>query len=358
MPQRPSEPADPSRVFADLWHGGRMGNTGARRIVAFVAFALAVACGTQPAEQAPAPVEATAATEVAGALRLYTTVTQNTVDAVVQAFAEQYPEVDVEVFRAPTGELTARVAAEQREGGVQAELLWLTDPLSMEQYESQDLFSAPPDDAVAAVDPRFASDGYVGTRLLNMVVVHGVDVAPPQSWADLAAVDADAPVALPDPGFAGSALGALGYFAMDDAFGLGFYEQLKASGAVQVNAPDEVTTGVAEGRFSAGMTLDNSARTAAQKGSPVAFVAPEPGAIAISSPIGVVANAANEAAGRAFVSFVVGEPAQEAIASTGWEPIRDDVAWPHAVPQVFPDWEAIAEGRDELLEEYRVIFGG
>jgi iron(III) transport system substrate-binding protein len=188
--------------------------------------------------------------------------------------------------------------------------------------------------------------------------VHHRDVEPPQRWTDLATLDADAPVAVPDPGFAGSALGALGYFAQDDEIGMAFYAALKDGGAVQVQAPDEVTTGVAEGRFSAGMTLDSSARTAAEKGSPVDLVAPEPGAIAIFSPIGVVAATQNPGAAAALVTFAVTPPAQEAIASTGWEPIRDDVDWPHDLPQVFPDWEAIAERSDELLEEYRAIFGG
>ena len=59
-------------------------------------------------------------------LRIYTSVTQGTVDAVVAGFEEGNPGIEVEVFRAPTGELTARIAAEMREGGLQADLLWLT----------------------------------------------------------------------------------------------------------------------------------------------------------------------------------------------------------------------------------------
>ena len=311
------------------------------------------ACATPTADQQSA---ATQPPDDA-VLRLYTTVTQDTVDAVVAAFNDAHPNVDVEVFRAPTGELSARVAAEQREGKVRADVLWLTDPLSMEQYESADMLAAPPEAAVAAVDERFTSDAYVGTRILNMVVVHHEDVAPPERWEDLARLDADAPVALPDPGFAGSALGALGYFALDGG-GLEFYEQLAAAGALQVQAPDEVTTGVAEGRFSAGMTLDNSARTAIEKGSPVRLVAPAPGAVAIISPIAVVKDADNAGAAGDFVSFVVTQPAQESIAATGWQPVLDSVEWEHDLAQVFPNWEIIAARQDELLEGYRAIFGG
>nr|MDQ3343603.1 extracellular solute-binding protein [Actinomycetota bacterium] len=147
-------------------------------------------------------------------LRLYTTVTQETVDAVVAAFAEAEPDTQVEVFRAPTGELNARIAAEQREGGVQADVLWLTDPLSMQQYDAEGLLAAYAPAEIDAVPAEYRTDTFVGTRLLNLVIVHeaGLDPAP-QTWQDLADPAYRDAVALPDPSFAGSAFGALGYFA-------------------------------------------------------------------------------------------------------------------------------------------------
>ena len=45
-------------------------------------------------------------------LRIYTSVTQETVDAVVAGFESANPGLAVEVFRAPTGELAGRIAAE------------------------------------------------------------------------------------------------------------------------------------------------------------------------------------------------------------------------------------------------------
>lgn len=332
-----------------------------RRLLSSVAaLTLLVACGSQPAQQGPAASATPGAAGDGGAtVRLYTSVTQDTVDAVVAAYNDEHPEVDVEVFRAPTGELTARIAAEQREGGLRADVLWLTDPVSMEEYERQGVLAKVPEDAAAAVPDRLRSETYVGTRILNMVIVHGRALhQPPSAWRDLADARYRGAVALPDPSFAGSALGALGYFALSGDAELGFYRDLAANKAVQVQSPDEVTNGVAEGQFDVGMTLDNSVRGAAEKGSPVTLAAPKPGAIAIYSPVAVVAgsSSADEAAG--FVSFTVTDPAQEAIARTGWEPVLDTVAWPHDLAQVYPDWEKIADQRDELLKQYTNIFGG
>ncbi len=297
--------------------------------------------------------------DAGGTLRLYTSVTQDTVDAVVDAYREDDPSVEVEVFRAPTGELTARLAAEQREGEILADVLWLTDPLSMQTYAADGMLRDWTPEQATVVPEAFQGEEFWGTRILNLVIVaaEGLDPAP-TSWQDLADPDLDEPVALPDPGFAGSAFGALAYFAAEPEFGFDYYRALDDAGAVQVQAPGEVVTGVAEGRFSAGITLDKSARTAVEKGSPVELVFPEPGAIALYSPIAVTAATDEPDAAEGFANFTLTRPAQQRIAETGWEPIRDDVDWPHDGPTVTTDWEAAFDRRDDLLERYRSILGG
>ncbi len=195
--------------------------------------------------------------------------------------------------------------------------------------------------------------------MLNVVIVHQADLdSPPASWSDLTQADYRGGVVLPDPGFAGSAFGVLAYFALSDDFGFDYYQALADNGASQVRSPGEVVTGVAEGRFVAGLTLDFSARNAVEKGSPVALVWPAPGAIAMYSPIAVFASSANPTMARSFVDFVLGREAQEAIAATGWEPIRDDVDWSHSGPVVTVDWTAAFGRHQELLNGYRAIFGG
>jgi len=312
-----------------------------------------------PASATPAALD-TATPPLSGALTLYTSVTQNTVDAIVAGFAEVAPEVGVEVFRAPTGELAARIAAEIREGGLQADVLWLTDPLSMAEYEDLGLLLAWEPAGAASLDPAYRGTSSWGTRLLNVVMVRGADVSPaPAAWKELTDGAYRDAVALPDPAFAGSAFGALGYFALAPGYGLDFYRALEANGATQLRAPDEVTTGVAEGRFAAGMTLDNSVRTAVAKGSPIELVWPTDGAVAIDSPIAVVEQANAQDAAQAFVEHVLSDAGQAAIGSTGWQPVRPGVGGPEPEgPQVTPDWDAAIARRDELLAEYREIFGG
>ena len=294
--------------------------------------------------------------EAEGTVRLYTSVTQGTVDAVVDGFEAANPGVSVEVFRAPTGELTARIAAELREGELQADLLWMTDPLSIQQYAADGLLREWAPSNIDVVPTEYVTDSFFGTRILNMVIIAGSDVAdPPTDWDDLPGLDGG--VAIPDPGFAGSAFGALAYFTLTPDYGIDFYQKLADAGAVQVKSPGAVVTEVAEGVYGAGMTLDFSARKAVDDGSPVELVWPTSGAIAIYSPIAVV-DSTEALAAEAFVEYVLGEPGQTFIAETGWQPIRDDVPWEFGGLQVSVDWEEGFDRQEELLGQYRAIFEG
>jgi len=105
------------------------------------------AVAQEPTASATAPLD--------GEVTLYTSVTQDTVDAVLGALAEQHPGLRVEVFRAPTGELDARIASELRSGGIGADVLWVTDPLSLQRYDAAGMLAPLDAEALAAVPPEY-----------------------------------------------------------------------------------------------------------------------------------------------------------------------------------------------------------
>jgi iron(III) transport system substrate-binding protein len=311
------------------------------------------------APSGPAVGTTTGTAAATQSISLYTSVTQDTIDAVMAAFATARPDVHVDVFRAPTGELDARIAAEQRATGIKADVLWATDPLSTAGYEAQGLLAEwTPANAAAipAVDHTRTS---WGTRLLNLVIVAGSSVSPqPTSWSDLTKGDYSGGVALPDPSFAGSAFAALGYFASTPSFGMDYYRALEGNGAVQVSAIGDVITGVAQGQYKVGISLDKSVRDAVAKGSPVTLVWPAPGAISLYSPVAIFSGTAREEAAEAFADFLLSTHGQAAIASTGWQPIRSDVPWAQPGPTVTLDWTTLYGTQQDLLAQYRQIFGG
>jgi iron(III) transport system substrate-binding protein len=329
-------------------------------VLAIAVLALGSAAGPVLAQEVSPATSGAAPVAPEGTITLYTSATQDTVDAVLAALAQVHPGLRVEVFRAPTGELDARIASELRSGGIGADVLWVSDPLSLQRYDDDGLLALLASEGLDAVPSEYRTDTAVGTRLLNLVIVAGADVDPqPTAWAELADPAYAGAVAIPDPGFAGSGFALLGHVATDPDLGFDFYQRLKDNGAVQVASPADIVTGVAEGRYLAGVSIDKLVRDTAAQGAPITLVWPEPGAIAVYSPAALLAASDTPDLGLAFIEFLVSPEGQAAIASTGWQPVRPDVAWDGvAGPVVAPDWTALFGTQEELLEDYRAIFGG
>ena len=296
----------------------------------------------------------------AEAITLYTCVSDETIQPVIEQFESEHSDTDVKLFRAPTGDLNARIAGDVRAGGLKADVVWGCDPLTMQGYVDQGLVGGwVPEDA-GDIPARFRTDDYVGVAVLYMVAVHNTDEPAPSSWSDLAGPQYTS-VALPDPTLAASALGALGYF--DDApdYGLEFYSTLQQGGAKQVSTPDDVIAGVAQGVYQAGMTIANSAYVAKDAGSPIGVVWPEPGAIAIYGPIALAKDPVNVSLAKEFISYTASRPGQEVIAEAGSYPTLPGVEGPEIPPDapvVYPDWAQITAKKDALLRGYQQIFGG
>ena len=166
----------------------------------------------------------------------------------------------------------------------------------------------------------------------------------------------------PTPAVAASALGALGYFANDPDYGTGFYAALRKSGAEQVDTPDDVVTGVAEGTYDAGITIANSAYAAKENGSPIEVTWPEPGAVAIYGPV-ALAKDTRERGGCQELHLLRRQQGRPGAASrkSGSYPTLTGVAGPtkpEGAPVVFPDWAELSADKDALLAKYQKIFGG
>jgi iron(III) transport system substrate-binding protein len=294
---------------------------------------------------------------------LYTSVTQNTVTAVLDGFAKVDPDVKVSVFRATTGQLNARIAADEHSGGLRADVIWGTDPLSMESYAQEHLFRPWPLTGLSGVPGADKTTYFWGTRELYLVIVAHKGLTPmPRTWADLTSPVYRGKVALPDPAAAGSAFAALGYFDTAPGYGLGFYRALKANGAVQVATIPEVVTDVAEGRYQLGITLDSEVRSAIAEGSPVVMDWPADGAISLYSPIAetVAATGPANTATQALMRYVLSPAGQAVIGKTGWQPVLPGIAGPPRPPgatEVYPGWPALFGHQQQILQQYQAIFG-
>jgi iron(III) transport system substrate-binding protein len=292
-------------------------------------------------------------------MTLYTCLSDTSIQPVITAFERSEAGSTVALFRAPTGQLNARIAADTRSGGLKADVVWGCDPLTVQSLVDQQLVGGWIPAGASAIPPAYRTADYVGAHLLYMVAVHRTGVPAPRAWSDLAGPGYRR-VAVPDPTVAASALGALGYFAANKDYGVAFYAKLRSRGAVQVSTPDDVTTGVAQGIYDAGLTTSNSAYAAKKDGSPVAVVWPEPGAVAIYGPIALARHTAHAGVAKDFIGFVIGDAGQRVLGASGTYPTRPGVAGPTVppgAPVVHPDWASIASTKAAIRAQYAQAFG-
>lgn len=296
-----------------------------------------------------------------GSLTLYTCASANVEQAVVAAFEKAHHGTKVNVFRAPTGQLNARVAADLRSGGLRADVIWACDPLTMHGYDKQGLLTAWQPPNATDIPSAYRTAHFTGIDLLYMVVVVHKGTPAPPDWAALTGAAYRSAVVLPSPSFAASALGTLGYFAAEPGYGVGYYQRLKANGAVQVNAPADALTGVEQGRYRAGVTLANAAYADRKKGSPIEVVWPKPGGVAIYAPIAVTTKGAHTSAAGQFASFAASRAGQQIMAGKGTYVTLPGISGPPipaGSPVAAPDWPALFGTYTGVLSRYTAIFGG
>jgi len=293
-------------------------------------------------------------------MTLYTCASANVEEAVVKGFQAANAGATVNVFRAPTGQLNARVASDVRSGGIQADVIWACDPLTMYGYDGQQLLRAWTPPNAAEIPSAYRTPNFVGIDLLYVVPVVHKGTPVPVSWADLTKPAYTGKVALPSPSFAASALGTLGYFATAPGYGMGFYRDLKKNKAVQVNAPSDALTGAEQGSYPVGVTLANAAYADQRKGSPIEVVWPKPGGIAIYAPIGLTTKKNASPLAEEFAAYAASRAGQQVmadqgtyvtIAGLGGPPI------PAGSPTVSPDWTVLATQYKSVLADYVAIFG-
>jgi iron(III) transport system substrate-binding protein len=267
----------------------------------------------------------------------------------------------VNVFRAATGQLNARIAADRRTGEVKADVIWACDPLTMHGYDKQNLLRdwSPPN--ADQIPSKYRTAHFTGIDLLYMVAAVHRGTTAPTAWSDLAGAEFRNKVALPSPTFAASALGLLGYFSATDGYGIDFYRKLKTNGARQLNAPADTLTGVEQGTYAVGVTLANAAYADRKKGSPIEVVWPRPGAVAIYAPIGLTAKKHTNVLAEKFADFAASKDGQRIMAGLNtYVPIPGlgGPPVPAGAPTVSPDWPALFGTSQSVLSDYAEIFGG
>ncbi|HTN54981.1 MAG TPA: ABC transporter substrate-binding protein [Microbacterium sp.] len=299
-------------------------------------------------------------------ITVYTSEPQEKADALVAAFNKIHPEVTVEVFRAGTGDLTTRVAAEKESGAVQADVLLAADAGTFENYAAEGLLQKFSPADVASINPDVVDpDGYyVGTRIIPTVIAYntGLISEAPASWAELTDPDYAGKLVMPNPDVSGAAAYNAAVWLDEPQLGEDWMSALAANKPVIADSNGPVSQAIATGAQPVGIVVDYLARELAAQGSPIAISYPSEGVPYVSQPAGIFADSKQPEAAKAFVDFLISEEGQRLAVEQSYLPIRSDVGTPEGAPAMdeitilSPDLETIRESQPAAVETFRSLF--
>lgn len=312
---------------------------GIRRIGALlpaltVSMLVVVAC-SEPAADSGGETTGAAAGD-ASSITLYTSEPQAKIDRIVAAFNEEHPDIDVAVFRAGTGDLNARIAAELETGAVDADVLLAADAGTFEGYKDQDLLLEYRPADVDALEPSVVDpEGfYVGTRIIPTVIAHntGTVDTPPDSWRALTDPRWSGQIVMPNPDVSGAAAYNAAVWMLTPALGEDWIRALGANDVLVAESNGPASQAVADGSRPVGVVVDYLVRDLADQGSPVAVSYPSEGVPFVSQPAGIFRSTDNPDGAEAFVDFLVSERGQSIAVEQNYLPVRSDVGTPAGAP--------------------------
>ncbi|MGA9871805.1 MAG: ABC transporter substrate-binding protein [Rhodococcus sp. (in: high G+C Gram-positive bacteria)] len=332
--------------------------------VASVALIGALAACSEPAEPAS---ENTAEESSGGSLTVYTSEPQAKIDALNAEFTAANPGIEVQVFRAGTGDLNARIASERETGKVGADVLLAADAPTFEKYKDDDLLlQYTPADASALNSDIVDPEGYyVGTRIIPTVIAYntGAVTEPPTAWKDLADPKYKGQITLPNPDVSGAAAFNTAVWLSEESLGEPWLEGLAANEPIVAESNGPVGQAVAAGTQPIGIVVDYLVRELAAKGSPIALEYPTDGVPYISQPAGIFSGSANQDAAKKYLDFLVSKRGQEIAVEQQYLPVRGDVGTPDGAPAladlalITPDLAEITALQPDAVKRFNELVG-
>ena len=324
-----------------------------------------VGCSEPSTSESTTTAASTAASGEKTVLTLYTSEPEDKVDEINRAFTEENPDVEVQVYRAGTGDLKARIEAERTSGKVEADLIWAADAPTFEGFKSEDLLVKLKDvNTDQVLDEVVDADGfYVGTRLIPTVIAYNTEVLDqadaPTSWADLTDEKFRDKIVMPDPAVSGAAAFNATVWMNNDKLGEAWVSDLGANNPMIAASNGPTSQEIASGGHPVGVVVDYLVRDLAAKGSPIKEVYATEGSPYITEPIAVFKDSANQDAAERYINFILSEKAQQIAVEQNYLPVIDSVGTPGDAPKLSDialmnlDLDTLTAKRQESVEFFQ-----
>lgn len=262
-------------------------------------------------------------------ITLYTSEPPHKIDRITAAFTKLNPEIEVEVFRAPTGELKSKIEAEALAGQIKADVLLAADAPTFERYKQQGrLLKYRPADARLLHRDLVDPDGfYVATRIIPTVICYNTNagVLAPRSWKALAEARFFNRIAIASPRISAASAHNTTVWYETPRLGRQWLEALSANQPRVAYSNSWVGELVAAGLCEVGIVTDHVARELVARGAPIAISYPSEGSPFVTQPVAIVGTTEVADAAKLFVNFLLSQEGQQIAAEQHYLPVRPDV---------------------------------
>lgn len=261
--------------------------------------------------------------------------------------------VEVEIFQGTTGEILARLEAEEANPVADVVILasW-TDGLSMKNKGK--IMSYTPANADKVVDGWIDEGNMLfGYSASAVGVIYNTTIIPELSadWSELASSEYKDLLAIPDAEKSGACKDFVAGYV--NANGWKDLEAIAANGMINGGANkaalESVTTGEI-GILVAG--VDYNAYSSIDKGEPLQIYYPAGGTVVNPRPAMIMNTSPNVENAKAFVDYLFSDEAQNMVANAYLLPGRTDITCANRtnladIPQIECDWDAMVESSVE-----------
>lgn len=317
---------------------------------------------------------AAALADVSGSLVLYTSMTDNDVDNLIEAFNEVYPDVEVEVVNGSAGELAARIRAEK--DNPQGDLQW--GGLSPADGSANDdifaLYTSPYEEDLPAAyrshNGRYNQDHLSTICFAINVEAEAALGSKIESYEDLLNPALNGKIVLSDPNSSSAAWNNLcnifAVFGYDTDEAWAYIRALMENGLVISTSSSVCFKAVNSGEYVVGLTYEDGADTLLKAGSTALRMQyPTNGASATSMGCAMIEGCPHPEAAKAMVDFLMSPDGQAALANRlqtlrftnpkaeytiAWLPADSEITW------VDRDVAWLTANKAMLLEKWNALY--
>lgn len=300
----------------------------------------------EPVAEAPAEPTAESVVDPAtikGQVSVYVAHNADQYNRAIELFNQKYPNIEVLVVSAGTGDCLQRIAAEAE--NPQCDVMWGGTTESLEAYKQYFQPYVCAEDAHIAETFKDPADMWIGESQQPSVIMYNKTLVPenevPKTWADLLDAKWQGKIASANPASSGSAYTLLCNMILseskqaDYSDGWAFIEQL-APNLVISGGSSSVYKGVAAGEYALGLTLEQLAWVfVGADPDTCGMIYPEDGSSNVPDGFAMVANCPNPDMAALLMDFLVSAECQQVMSDEfGRRTVRDDIAQPAALPNL------------------------